>query len=121
MPIVKIELVGKYEAAKKQALCDFVADQICSHTATFPKNIYVYINEWDRENVRKTAPVVMITWTAMPETRTHEAKQAIMLAMTDYLAEMTGENRSEIVVLISEVPLKDAMLGGINRYDNPNW
>lgn len=120
MPIVKVELVGKYSREVKKDLMEFIADQICSNTSTFPKNIYVYINEWDEANVRKTAPITTIDWTEMPD-RTPEAKAKIMLALTDKLAEITGEDRSQIVILFTDIPLKNAMLGGITRYDKPDW
>lgn len=120
MPLVHVQLTGKYAPEVKKDFMEFVAEQICANTSTFPKNIYVYIHEWERENVRKTAPTVTIDWTEIPD-RTPEAKKAIMSAMTDYLAEMTGENKSEIVILFTDIPLKNAMLGGISRYENPNW
>lgn len=120
MPIVKVELVGKYPREVKKDLMEFIADQICSNTSTFPKNIYVYINEWDEANVRKTAPITTIDWTEMPD-RTPEAKAKIMLALTDKLAEITGEDRSQIVILFTDIPLKNAMLGGITRFDKPDW
>lgn len=47
------------------------------------------------ENVRKTAPIVRIDWTTIPN-RTQQAKNAIMTALTDKLAEITGENKMEI-------------------------
>ena len=33
----------------------------------------------------------------------------------------TGENRSEIVIIFNDIPLPNAMLGGITRADNYNW
>lgn len=55
MPIVKLEMVGKVAPEKKRDLMEFIADQIYENTGTLKKNIYVYINEWDPENVRKQA------------------------------------------------------------------
>lgn len=120
MPIVKMELVGKIPAEKKKDLMEFVADLIFENTGTLKKNIYVYINEWEYENVRKQAPVVLIDWTEQAP-RTVEAKLKIMSALTDYLAELTGQDKKEIVILFTDVPLKNAMLGGISRYENPTW
>ena len=53
--------------------------------------------------------------------RTNEAKKAIMGELTDELAKLTGENRSEIVIIFNDIPLPNAMLGGITRADNYNW
>lgn len=120
MPIVKMELVGKLPTETKKDLMEFVADQIFENTGTLKKNIYVYINEWDSENVRKHAPVVLIDWTEQAP-RTPEAKLKIMTALTDCLAELTGQDKKEIVILFTDIPLKNAMLGGISRYENPTW
>lgn len=119
MPIVKVELVGKQDAHAKQELMDFIADQICSNTSTLAKNIYVYIKEWEPENVRKkNAPVILIDWTCMPD-RTPEVKQKLMTAFTDKLVEMTGAEKGDIVIIFTDIPLKNASLGGVTRYDDP--
>ncbi|MBQ9045560.1 MAG: tautomerase family protein [Oscillospiraceae bacterium] len=120
MPIVKLELAGKIAPEKKQDLMEFIADQIYENTGTLKKNIYVYIHEWELENVRKHAPVALIDWTEQAP-RTPEAKMKIMSALTDRLAEVTGQEKKEIVILFTDIPLKNAMLGGISRYDNPTW
>ena len=120
MPIVQINIVRKEDTIAKQKLMEFAAEQICKYTSTLPKNIYVYIQEWERENVRKTAPTVLIDWTEIPD-RTPQAKKKIMLALTDELARITGENREEIVIIFTDIPLENAMLGGITRSENYNW
>lgn len=120
MPIVQINLTKKEDAAVKRNLMDFVADQICKYTSTLPKNIYVYIREWDRDNVRKTAPTVLIDWTEIPD-RTPQAKKEIMLALTEELVRITGEKREEVVIIFTDIPLENAMLGGITRSENYNW
>ena len=63
---------------------------------------------------------MLIDWTMIPD-RTNEAKKAIMGELTDELANLTGENRSEIVIIFNDIPLASAMLGGITRADNYNW
>lgn len=118
MPIVNVQTTAKFDAASKKELMEFIAQQVCDNTSTLLKNIYVYINEFDRENVRKTAPTVLIDWTAMPD-RTDEVKRKIMVAVTDKLAEMTGEVKDEIVIIFNDIPLKNASLGGVTRYDDP--
>ena len=104
----------------KQDLMDFAVATIHANTSTPLKNVYVYIHEMDPENVRKTAPIVRIDWTTIPD-RTQAAKNAIMTALTDKLAEITGENKMEISILINDIPLACGMLGGISRADNCDW
>lgn len=41
--------------------------------------------------------------------------------LTDELAELTWENGSEIAIIFNDMPLPNAMLGGITRADNYNW
>ena len=95
MPHVHVTITGKHTREWKQDLMDFAAATIHSNTSTPLKNVYVYIHEMDPENVRKTAPIVRIDWTTIPD-RTQQAKNAIMTALTDKLAEITGENKMEI-------------------------
>lgn len=119
MPIVNVQTTTKFTAAQKRDLMAFIPQQVCANTSTLAKNIYVYINEYDRENARKTAPTVLIDWTMMPA-RTDAAKHSIMVALTDKLAEMTGEVKDEIVIIFNDIPLKNASLGGVTRYDDPD-
>ncbi len=120
MPIVHVTVTGRQPAPQKREFMEFAAQSICTHTSTLPKNIYVYFHEMDPENVRKTAPTVLIDWTMIPD-RTNEAKKAIMTDLTDALAQLTGENKSEIVIIFNDIPLPNAMLGGITRAENYNW
>ena len=120
MPIIHVSVTGKQDTQKKRDFMELAANSICSHTNTLPKNIYVYFHEMEPENVRKTALTALIDWTMIPD-RTNEAKKAIMGELTDELAKLTGENRSEIVIIFNDIPLASAMLGGITRADNYNW
>lgn len=120
MPHVHVTVTGKHTRQWKQELMDFAAATIHANTSTPLKNVYVYIHEMDPENVRKTAPIVRIDWTAIPD-RTQAAKNAIMTALTDKMAELTGENKLEISILINDFPLACGMLGGISRADNCDW
>lgn len=120
MPLVHVTVTGKQDPEKKKNFMELAANSICSHTSTLPKNIYVYFHEMDRENVRKTAPTVLIDWTMIPD-RTAAVKKEIMAELTDALAELTGENKSEIVIIFNDIPLDSAMLGGITRSENYNW
>lgn len=54
----------------------------------------------------------------MPD-RTDEAKHNIMVALTDKWAEMTGEVKDEIIIF-NDIPLKNASLGGVTCYDDPD-
>lgn len=120
MPLVHVTVTGKQDPEKKKNFMELAANSICSHTSTLSKNIYVYFHEMDRENVRKTAPTVLIDWTMIPD-RTAAVKKEIMAELTDALAELTGENKSEIVIIFNDIPLDSAMLGGITRSENYNW
>ena len=119
MPIVKVELVGKHAPQEKKDLMEFIADQVCTLTNTQKKNIFVYINEWDPENARKSSPVVLIDWTMMPD-RTPEVKQTIMTNVTNRLVEMTGANPTDVVVIFTDIPLNSASVGGVTRAANPD-
>lgn len=118
MPLVHVTVAGKQDPEKKKAFMEFVRNQICANTSTLPKNIYVYIHELEKENMLKTAPTVLIDWTMMPD-RTPDKKKIIMGALTDELAALTGENKDEIVIIINDIPLNSAMLGGVTRDDDP--
>lgn len=120
MPIIHVSETGKQDTQKKRDFMEFAANSICSHTNTLPKNIDVYFREMEPENVRKTAPTALIDWTMIPD-RTNEAKKAIMGELTDELAKLSGENGSEIAIIFNDIPLPNAMLGGITRADNYNW
>lgn len=118
---VHVTVTGKHTREWKQDLMDFAVATIHANTSTPLKNVYVYIHEMDPENVRKTAPIVRIDWTTIPD-RTQQAKNAIMTALSDKLAEITGENKMEINgILINDIPLACGMLGGISRADNCDW
>ena len=79
MPIIHVTVTKKLPADVKAELMEYFAEQICANTSTLSKNIYVYIHEMDKENVRKLAPTVLIDWTMMPD-RTDDAKKPIMAA-----------------------------------------
>ena len=118
---VHVTVTGKHTREWKQDLMDFAVATIHANTSTPLKNVYVYIHEMDPENVRKTAPIVRIDWTTIPD-RTQQAKNAIMTALSDKLAEITGEQKMEINgILITDIPLACGMLGGISRADNCDW
>ena len=119
MPIVHITVTKPLAVEVKSDLMEYVAQQICSNTTTLPKNIYVYIHEMERENVRKLAPTVLIDWTMMPD-RTEPVKKVIMKALHDKLAEIEPELQDEIVIIFNDIPLSCAMLGGETRSDNPD-
>ena len=67
MPVVKVELVGKQDAAMKKELMTYIAEQISTVSNTPMQNIYVFINEWDAENVLRKDPVITLDWVAKPD------------------------------------------------------
>lgn len=119
MPIVHVTLTKKLEPAVKADLMEYIPAQICAHTSTLSKNIYVYIHEMDPENARKAAPTVLIDWTMMPD-RTNSVKKVIMKGIHEKLAEIEPELQDEIVIIFNDIPLACAMLGGETRSDNPD-
>lgn len=119
MPIVHVTVTQKLSAEVKADFMEYVAQQICANTSTLPKNIYVYMHEMERENVRKLAPTVLIDWTMMPD-RTEPVKKVIMKAIHDRLSQLEPELQDEIVIIFNDIPLSCAMLGGETRSDNPD-
>lgn len=119
MPIINVNVTKKVPAEVKSEMMESFAQSICANTSTLPKNIYVYVHEFESENARKAAPTAIIDWTMMPD-RTLDAKKVIMAAITDKLAEVYGEElRQEIVIIFNDIPLANAMLGGETRAENP--
>ena len=120
MPFVHVTMGKRLDAAAKRGLIDGIADEICAHTSTLPKNIYVFIHEMEPENLRQTAPSVVLHWTAMPD-RTNEAKKLIMSGITALLAEVCSPDEyDQIAIVINDIPLASAMLGGVSRSDDPS-
>lgn len=119
MPIVKVYWTAKKTRDEKKEFCEFVAGTLEKHSGTKLRNVYVYITEWDEENVRQTAPVATIDWVADEVKRNPEAKKKIMVDLTDRLCEMTGEAKEAIVILFTDIIPHDAAQGGFTRSDFP--
>ncbi len=119
MPIIQVFLTKKITADEKSDLMDYIAQVVCKNTSTLSKNIYVFIQELDKENARKSAPVVLINWSMMPD-RTESAKNNIMKMITKKLGEIEPEFKDEIVILINDLPLRNVMLGCETRLENPD-
>ncbi|MBF0710598.1 MULTISPECIES: tautomerase family protein [unclassified Gemella] len=117
MPIVQVDWTVKKTAEEKREFMDFIADSINEATGTIQKNVYVYITEWEKENARKTAPVIRVDWTDMPDTRTYAAKQVLFKKFTDKLRELTGEDPSDIVIIFNDIPLYNAYINYTTRYE----
>ncbi len=60
----------------------------------------------------------MINWTMMPD-RTESVKKEIVKEITNKLAKIEPELKDEIVILINDIPLTNAMLGGGNKIREP--
>ena len=118
MPIVQVAITKKLSAKEKSDFMEFIAQVISENTSTLSKNIYVYVQELNPDNVRKFAPMVLIHWTMMPD-RTEDVKKIIMKKITERLAEIEPELKDEIVIIINDLPLTSAMLGGETRSENP--
>lgn len=118
MPILNMNWTGKQSKEVKQDFFDFCANTINEYTGTKKELVYVFLNEWDKENARKTGPVLIIDWTENKESRTPEAKKNIAVAFTEKLCAITGEDKSQVVVLFNDYPLTDAAVGGLTRAEN---
>lgn len=119
MPIIQVAVTKKLSVKEKSDFMEYIAQVICANTSTLSKNIYVYIQEMNHDNVRKLAPMVIINWTMMPDS-TESAKKIIMKEITEKLAEIEPEFKDEIVIIINDLPLTSAMLGGETRLENPD-
>ena len=114
MPVVKVELVGKQDAAMKKELMEYIAEQISVVSNTPLQNIYVFINEWDAENVLRKDPVITLDWVAKPD-RNAAVKAEIMKNIVNKVEEMTGIDKSGIPFLITDLPPDSVSVGGIAR------
>ena len=112
MPVVKVELVGKQDAAMKKELMTYIAEQISTVSNTPMQNIYVFINEWDAENVLRKDPVITLDWVAKPD-RDAAVKAEIMKNIVNKVEELTGIDKSGIPFLLSDLPPDSVSVGGI--------
>ena len=114
MPVVKVELVGKQDAAMKKELMKYIAEQISTVSNTPMQNIYVFINEWDAENVLRKTPVITLDWVAKPD-RDAAVKAEIMKNIVNKVEALTGIDKSGIPFLITDLPPDSVSVGGIAR------
>ena len=114
MPVVKVELVGKQDAAMKKELMTYIAEQISTVSNTPMQNIYVFINEWDAENVLRKDPVITLDWVAKPD-RDAAVKAEIMKNIVNKVEELTGIDKGGIPFLITDLPPDSVSVGGIAR------
>ena len=114
MPVVKVELVGKQEPAVKKELMEYIAEQISTVSNTPMQNIYVFINEWDAENVLRKTPVITLDWVAKPD-RDAAVKAEIMKNIVNKVEALTGIDKSGIPFLITDLPPDSVSVGGIAR------
>ena len=114
MPVVKVELVGKQDAAMKKELMEYIAEQISTVSNTPMQNIYVFINEWEEENVLRKDPVITLDWVAKPD-RDAAVKAKIMKNVVNKVEELTGIDKNGIPFLITDLPPDSVSVGGVAR------
>ena len=114
MPVVKVELIGKQEPAVKKELMEYIAEQISTISNTPMQNIYVFINEWDAENIFHKSPVITLDWVAKPD-RDAAVKAEIMKNVVNKMEELLGVDKSGIPFLITDLPPDSVSVGGIAR------
>ena len=74
MPFVNLSWDVKTTKEKKRELMNFITDTIADLTSTDKNRIYVFIRDYDEENVGSpSCPVVQIDWVDLPA-RTPEVK-----------------------------------------------
>ena len=114
MPVVKVELVGKQDPAVKKELMEYIAEQISTVSNTPMQNIYVFINEWDAENVLRNTPVITLDWVAKPD-RDAAVKAEIMKNVVNKMEALLGIDISGIPFLITDLPPDSVSVGGVAR------
>lgn len=111
MPFINVSWNTKTTKEKKRELMDFIADTVSEVTGTDKNRIYVFIRDYDEENVgSKDCPVVQIDWVDLPA-RTPEAKAEITKRVQTKLSEYPHVNKERILVLFSDVPQHNAKIG----------
>lgn len=111
MPYVNISWNVKAKKEEKRELMNFVTDTIHDVTATDKQRIYVFIREYDVENVSNAdCPVIQIDWVDIPN-RTPEAKAEIIKRIQSRIAEFPNVNKERILVLFSDIPAYNAKIG----------
>ena len=114
MPIVNLYMKKGKTKEDKRYIMNFISSSINKATGTDFKNIFIYINETEPQNITNEAPVVTVSWAAVPA-RTNEAKKQIMAEVSKKLAEFTGSDLENVVVTFTDLPLTNVAMGGIAR------
>ena len=100
---------------KKKEIKETVVEQVSAVTGTPKEAIYVYLHQMEEEDVQKMAPVVQFFWAENAASRGPEQKKQLMKALTDYLADVTGQQKAQVVVTFVDLPLTNVALGGQAR------
>ena len=111
MPFVNLSWDVKTTKEKKRELMNFITDTIADLTSTDKNRIYVFIRDYDEENVGSpSCPVVQIDWVDLPA-RTPEVKAEITRRVQEKIAQDPNVNAERILVLFSDVPQHNAKIG----------
>ncbi len=111
MPYVNVSWNVKASKEEKMDFMNFIKDTIYDVTATDRNRIYVFIREYDEENVSNVnCPVIKIDWVDIPN-RTPEAKAEITKRIQTRTAEFPNVISERILVLFADVPSYNAKIG----------
>ena len=112
MPLIHVNWNVKASGREKKELMEFIVDTVSTVTNTDRSRIYVFLCQYEREDVSNPdCPVVQIDWVDLPE-RTPEAKKEITERVIERLAEWPEIRKERILVLFSDVPKHNARIGG---------
>lgn len=116
MPIVNVSWNTKAEKNKKKELMQFIVDTISETTGTNKALVYVFFRDYEDADVSNdNCPVVQINWT-IQAARSPEAKSQVIKMIADKFGELFPEvHKDRVVVIITDVPLTDAGVGGVTR------
>lgn len=115
MPIVNVRWNTKADSDQKKELMNFITDAIHETTATKKELVYVFFHDYDDEDVSiPDCPVIQINWTAQPA-RNPETKSDLINRICNKVAEYPNVNGKRVVVIITDVPLDSAGVGGVTK------
>ncbi|MDD2216943.1 MAG: tautomerase family protein [Eubacteriales bacterium] len=115
MPIVNVSWNTKADSNQKKELMNFITDAIHETTNTKKELVYVFFRDYDDTDVSNPdCPVVQINWTAQPA-RNPESKAELIKRIQGKVSEYPNVNGERVVVIITDVPLDSAGVGGVTR------
>lgn len=111
MPVVNVSWNRKTSKEEKREFMDAIVDIISETTSSSKERIYVFIKEYEEENVGMVnAPVVQINWLDLP-TRTVEARKEMMKRITEKLATYPDVDVNKVLTIITDTETYNGHIG----------